>query len=213
MTSWKDYRSGLNDCFRPIPRLCSFSSGPLPSFTSTSTEIYDLPPQPKVLYHKSVQTANFDDPASASTSTSTSTSTTLPNGLSGGASSESIDALRARLLAELEAERIAVDAEIADERRRAAEALAAERARGLPEAQLQKEFASAAFVDFLAASSKVVERALSDSYDYLRDYTVAQDGGEVGEGAKVRLLGSWYEDKWARGRSVTGVDWSPKVCT
>jgi len=162
-----------------------------------------------VFYDKSVQTANFDQHPSVSTSTGTNTA--LPNGSAGGAASESLDALRARLIAELEAERIAVDAEIAEEKRKADEALAAERARGLPDAQLQKEFASTAFVDFLSASSKVVERALSDSYDYLRDYTVAQDGGEVGEGAKVRLLGSWYEEKWARGRSVTGVDWSPKV--
>lgn len=178
---------------------------PSPSLT-TATEPREPPAKPKIYYDKSVQTTSTsDDPT-----TTASTTSTAPNGSAGGAGSESLADLRARLLAEFEAERAQVDREIADEKRRAAEALAEERRRGLPEPELQRELASAAFVDFLASSSKVVERALSDSYDYLRDYTVAQDGVGDAEGPRVRLLGSWYGDKWARGRSVTGVDWSPK---
>jgi len=66
----------------------------------------------------------------------------------------------------------------------------------------------------LETSSKVVQRALSDSYDYLRDYTIAEDqAGEDREGKKqrVRLLGNWRDEGWGKGRSVTAVDWSPKV--
>lgn len=33
------------------------------------------------------------------------------------------------------------------------------------------------FLDFLEQSSKVVQRALSDNYDYIRDYTLGMDSG------------------------------------
>lgn len=115
-------------------------------------------------------------------------------------------------MAELEEERKHLDAEIAEEKRKAELQLEEERARGLSQPALASVLASPPFLDFLNSSSKIVQRALSDSYDYLRDYTVsATDENADADGAKVRLLGSWYDDKWGRGRSVTDVDWSPKV--
>lgn len=132
----------------------------------------------------------------------------------GGAGRETAEELRARIIAELEAERKQLDAEIAEEKRLAEEQLEAERARGLSGEKLSSVFANPAFVDFLEQSSKVVQRALSDSYDYLRDYTITTDASreeEEGKRAKVRLLGTWQDQQWGKGRSVTGVDWSPKV--
>ena len=33
------------------------------------------------------------------------------------------------------------------------------------------------FLDFIEQSSKIVQRALNDNYDYIRDYTVSGEGG------------------------------------
>ena len=38
-------------------------------------------------------------------------------------------------------------------------------------------FAATDFQDFMDRSSKIIERALNDEYDYIRDYTL---GAEVG---------------------------------
>jgi hypothetical protein len=36
------------------------------------------------------------------------------------------------------------------------------------------------FLDFIEQSSKIVQRALNDKYDYIRDYAVSgEDGGSV----------------------------------
>lgn len=153
--------------------------------------------------------------ATASTSTGPSvTSGAEPSASTGGAGRETAEELRARILAELEDERKRLDAEIAREKLLAEQALERDRARGLSGDQLQHVFASPAFADFLEQSTKVVQRALSDPYDYLRDYSIsADDGADADESkrARVRLLGVWQDQQWGRGRSVTSVDWSPKV--
>lgn len=120
--------------------------------------------------------------------------------------------MKSRIIAELTLERQELDLAIAEERRLADLALQQERAKGLSEAALTSLLSSTSFLDFLETSSKVVQRALADPYDYLRDYSLNlnEENTEKG-GEKVRLLGSWYDEKWGRGRSVTGVDWSYKV--
>lgn len=186
----------------------------IPSFTPTSIELHDPPPKPKVLYDKSIQTSEDLNPSvpSGTHSLGTSTDVADTNGAGGGVGRESADEMRVRIIAELEEERKKLDAEIEEEKRRAAVELEEERAKGLSPPALSSVLASPPFLDFLSHSSKIVQRALSDSYDYLRDYTVSstEASGEA-DNAKVRLLGSWYEERWGRGRSVTGVDWSPKV--
>ncbi|EGU11335.1 Cytoplasmic dynein intermediate chain [Rhodotorula toruloides ATCC 204091] len=182
----------------------------LPTLTSSSIEVYTLPPRPKVVYDKSIQTSTdlFPSASVQTAAADPSISTTT-----GGAGRETAEELRARIIAELEAERKQLDAEIAEEKRLAEEQLEVERARGLSGEKLSSVFANPAFVDFLEQSSKVVQRALSDSYDYLRDYTITTDASreeEEGKRAKVRLLGTWQDQQWGKGRSVTGVDWSPK---
>lgn len=39
-------------------------------------------------------------------------------------------------------------------------------------------FIAPEFIEFLEQSSKIVQRALSDGYDYIRDYTVGADSGQ-----------------------------------
>lgn len=196
------------------------------------------PPKPRIVYDKAIQTsAELQDPASSFTTaaptssssrTANSSSGTSTSGLgvgvgveaaaaastTGGAGRETAEELRARIVAELEAERQRLDAEIALEKRLAEEQLEAERARGLSGEQLSSVLASPAFVEFLEQSTKVVQRALSDPYDYLRDYSINADedaAAAEGKKARVRLLGAWQDQQWGRGRSVTSVDWSPKA--
>jgi dynein intermediate chain len=178
--------------------------------TSTSDDLYlapPAPPKPKVVYDKSIQTSSdlYSLP-----STSTSKGTT--NDAAGGVGRENAEEMRARIIGELEEERRKVEEEISEENRRLAVEQESLLAKGLSAPEIDSLLASPPFMDFLSTSSKIVQRALSDSYDYLKDYTATSEGLDSKEdGARVRLLGSWYDEKWGKGRSVTGVDWSPKV--
>lgn len=191
--------------FSPAPASPSPASGP----TFIVEAPVAPPPKPKELYDKGIQTADFshsthdDLPSSASAQDLQK--------LTGGVGREDTEGLRARIIAELEEERKQLDAEIALEKRRAEVELEQERARGLPEPALASVLASSPFLEFLSSSSRIAERALSDSYDYLRDYTVNADTVDNEDNSKVKLLGAWGDDKWGRGRSVTSIDWSPKV--
>ncbi|GAA6020547.1 hypothetical protein JCM11491_000791 [Sporobolomyces phaffii] len=183
------------------------------------------PPKPKVVYDKSIQTTPDLFPLARSTSASASsgaqTRALHPDDedgsesaeARGGAGRETSDELRARIIAELELERQQLDRDIAEEKRFAEVAYDESLKRGLSRPELDTIFSSPAFSDFLEDSTKVVQRALSESYDYLRDYTIVDDdGSQDAEGKKqrVRLLGSWQDEGWGKGRSVTAVDWSPK---
>lgn len=179
--------------------------------TSTSPDL--LPSRPKVTYDKSIQTTPSLFPLSPSTGTSTTPDDPNPNSKAGGAGRENSDEMRARIIAELEEERIKLDAEIEMEKRAAQVENEALIKAGLSAPVLSSVLSSPPFLDFLESSSKIVQRALGDSYDYLRDYSIgtAEEGEGETSGAKVRLLGAWYEESWGKGRSVTGVDWSPKA--
>ncbi|KAK4705886.1 hypothetical protein P7C70_g322, partial [Phenoliferia sp. Uapishka_3] len=187
------------------------------ALTSTSVQVYELPPRPKVVYDKSIQTSDelYLPSTSSIPSTSFSTSPSSssdPNTTAGGVGRETAEEMRSRIVLELEEERRKLDLEIEEEKKKAEEELEEERKKGLDESALSSVLASPPFLDFLNSSSKIVQRALSDSYDYLRDYTVSSvEDGKGEDGARVRLLGSWYEERWGRGRSVTGVEWSPKA--
>ncbi|GAA5864813.1 hypothetical protein JCM8547_009240 [Rhodosporidiobolus lusitaniae] len=196
----------------PVPTV-----SPPTSSVAIETQAPPIPlPLPlKVTYDKSIQTSDLPSsslPSGSSTQTDPSSSSSALTTDSSAAGRETAEELRTRILAELEAERKQLDAEIAAEKALAEQQLEAERARGLPPTQLSSVFSSPSFVDFLESSTKIVQRALSDSYDYLRDYTVTEGDGseERDRKQRVRLVGSWQDGQWGRGRSVTGVDWSPK---
>ena len=46
----------------------------------------------------------------------------------------------------------------------------------MPNEQRQAIYASNEFASFIEESSKIVQRALSDGYDYTKDYTIGIDG-------------------------------------
>lgn len=76
--------------------------------------------------------------------------------------------LRARLLAEFEAERNRLDAEIAQAEREAEQA----RRKGPQPEELDAILGSSDFATFLEENSKIIQRAISDKYDYLKDYSL-----------------------------------------
>lgn len=50
-------------------------------------------------------------------------------------------------------------------------------------------FSAPEFLDFVEQSSKILQRALSDGYDYIRDYTV---GAETGVYVVNNAPGGYY---------------------
>jgi dynein intermediate chain, cytosolic len=85
------------------------------------------------------------------------------------------------------------------------------------------------FLDFVEQSSKIVQRALNDGYDYIRDYTIGtESGGSVfqfwssvfiyrlerrddSEGKRVKRVCEFWDERYGKNRSITDVDWSPKA--
>jgi dynein intermediate chain len=158
--------------------------------------------QPRLTYDKSIQTA----PQSSSSSSPPPDES--PNLHTGGVSSSvpvatvSETELRAQILAEM-----------ANEKSREANLKDEELRKGLSPEELHAVYGSSDFASFLEGSTKIVQRALSDGYDYLRDYTVS--GGDAGvddqAGRRVRMVCAFGDERWTKNRSVTDVDWSPKV--
>ncbi|KAJ3108881.1 hypothetical protein HDU97_010153 [Phlyctochytrium planicorne] len=70
---------------------------------------------------------------------------------------------------------------------------------------------SDSFVHFFDYSSKLIERALNEKYDILRDYTLGNDTNqETNTGKGVKHLCSFYDEKLSKNRAITDVHWSPK---
>ena len=69
------------------------------------------------------------------------------------------------------------------------------------------------FADFVESSTKIIQRALNDNYDYIRDYTLgAESGVDDSEGKRVKKVCAFFDERYGKNRSITAVDWSPKVC-
>lgn len=69
------------------------------------------------------------------------------------------------------------------------------------------------FADFVESSTKIIQRALNDNYDYIRDYTLgAESGVDDSEGRRVKRVCAFFDERYGKNRSITDVDWSPKVC-
>lgn len=131
--------------------------------------------------------------------------------------SETESELRARIIAELDAERAKVDAEIQAEQKLLAQQTEEARKKGLSEEEVSGIVSSADFGAFLEKGSKVIQRALSDNYDYLRDYSINREGmmddreDLVNQGKRVKCTHVFEDETWTKNRGVTAVDWSLKV--
>jgi len=133
-----------------------------------------IPPKPKVTtYDKAIQTVSVPD-----TSVGGKTSTQDEDDLDEAAQAKTAIAteaeIRARILKEIEMQK-EIERLEAEERAKEEERL---RNEGLSQSDLSSIYASNDFQNFLDNSSKILERALNDNYDYLRDYTIGD--GDAG---------------------------------
>jgi dynein intermediate chain len=147
-------------------RICS-SRPPKCFLPDLRTGLLSRSKQPKITYDKSVQTT---------LSTAFQTDPLEDEAERPAVGRETEHDLRARLLKEFDAERSRLDAEIAAERASLEVEKRAARLRGLEEEQRAAVLGSTDFLAFLDRSTKVTERALSDGYDYMKDYAVS--GGQ-----------------------------------
>lgn len=94
--------------------------------------------------------------------------------------------MRKRILEELEVERKALEQELKELKEKAEDVkverkLSVHKVRDrtdgaeLSEDQRQAIYAAPDFSAFIEESTKIVQRALSDGYDYIRDYTIGID--------------------------------------
>ncbi|KZS94359.1 WD40 repeat-like protein [Sistotremastrum niveocremeum HHB9708] len=162
----------------------------VPDLVDVEQELFDLPPKERVIYNKEVQTTDIAiDP--------------IP--------SISENEIREQILREQEAERTAIQEEKSEEESLLLERQLEEEIKDMTEEERTSVLMAPEFLDFLEQSSKVVQRALSDNYDYIRDYTLGMDSGvDSSEGKRVKQVCQFWDEHWCKNRSITGVDWSPK---
>ncbi|KAG5721336.1 Cytoplasmic dynein 1 intermediate chain 1 [Termitomyces sp. T112] len=189
----------------------STSVGPMPNQPSSSTdhviervltpriysdlidveqELFDLPRKERVSYNKEVQTTTIETDERPE---------------------DYEEALRQRILREhdLEKERLAREKELEEESVKLDLEIEQE-IRELSEEERAGILTAPEFIDFVEQSSKIVQRALNDGYDYIRDYTIgAESGGDDSEG-RVKCVCEFYDERHGKNRSITDVDWSPK---
>ncbi|KAG0276911.1 hypothetical protein BGZ95_006860 [Linnemannia exigua] len=160
----------------------------IPEFTSVEAVIFDIPPKERVVYNKEVQTVegSFE-----------------PQG-------PSEEELREQIKEEFAKEE-QLRLEILEAERLEAEAVVPQEAPELTDEERKSIVQSAEFVDFIDHSSKILERAMTDKYDFMKDYTLGlDDDTEDLNGNRMRLVSSFYDDRWSKNRSVTDVGWSTK---
>ena len=72
-------------------------------------------------------------------------------------------------------------------------------------------YAQPGFLDFIETWTKAFGRYIND-YDHTIDYREgAETGPDDSEGKRVKRICAFYDDRWSKNRSITDVDWSPKV--
>ncbi|KAF8159787.1 WD40-repeat-containing domain protein [Crassisporium funariophilum] len=161
-----------------------------PDLIDIEQELFELPHKERVIYNKEVQTTFVE---------------TEP-------SPDYEDELRQRIMRErdADAERAARDQELEEESVKLEQEIEQE-IRELSEEERASILAAPEFLDFVEQSSKIVQRALNDGYDYIRDYTIgAEAGGDESEGKRVKRVCEFWDERYGKNRSITDLDWSPK---
>ncbi|KAI0084486.1 WD40-repeat-containing domain protein [Irpex rosettiformis] len=162
----------------------------IPDLIDIEQELFELPQKERVSYNKEVQTMSFDEDEKAQ-----------------GPSEEEI---RERVLKEREA----AEAERLKELEELSEQLDKEieiEIREMTEEEKTSTLVQPEFLDFLEHSTKIIQRALNDNYDYVRDYTIGTETGtDDSEGRRVKRVCAFYDERYGKNRSITDVDWSPK---
>lgn len=162
----------------------------IPELIDIEEELFELPQKERVIYNKEVQTTFVE----------TGTSQELEEEMRQRIQRElHVEDERAQRDKELEEESLQLDREIEQE------------IRELTEEERASILAAPEFLDFVEQSSKIVQRALNDGYDYIRDYTISGEAGaDDSEGKRVKRVCEFYHERYGRNRSITDVDWSPK---
>ncbi|KAI9440509.1 WD40 repeat-like protein [Lactarius indigo] len=161
-----------------------------PDLIDVQQELFELPQRERVTYNKEIQTADID-PDPGSTSHEDIREHVLRE--------REPTADPERALEKLEEESAILDREIEEE------------IRDLTEEEKFSILAAPEFLDFVEQSSKIVQRALNDNYDHIRDYTSgAETGGRVFSRKRVKRVCSFWDERYCKNRTITDVDWSPK---
>ncbi|RPD64262.1 dynein intermediate chain [Lentinus tigrinus ALCF2SS1-7] len=163
----------------------------VPDLIDIEQELFELPQKERVIYNKEVQTMEIETEPTPGTTE---------------------EEIRERILRErevAEAERLAHEQELEAESKQLDEEIAQE-IREMTEEEKLSIFAAPEFLDFVEQSTKIIQRALNDNYDYIRDYTIgAESGTEASEG-RIKCVCSFYDERYGKNRSITDIDWSPK---
>ncbi|CAL1714970.1 unnamed protein product [Somion occarium] len=163
----------------------------VPDLVEVEQELFELPQKERVTYNKEVQTMTSES------------ETETP----------SEDDIRERILRErevAEAERLEKEKQLEEESARLDKEIEQE-IREMTEEERNSIFSAPDFLDFVEQSTKIVQRALNDNYDYTRDYTIGTEtGGDDSEGRRVKRVCAFWDEHHCKNRSITDVDWSPK---
>ncbi|RIA97919.1 WD40-repeat-containing domain protein [Glomus cerebriforme] len=167
----------------------------IPEFSSYEAVILDIAPKELILYSKEVQT------------TEKSFGPLPPNE----------DEIRVKILKEQEEKEKARQAALEEERLRIEdEKKKMQQLKDISEDDRKKIISSNEFVEFIDHSTKIVERALNENYDYMKDYSIIKDNeNDDQSGSRVKYVNSFFDDRWTKNRSVTDVNWSrrnPELC-
>ncbi|KAH9479663.1 Cytoplasmic dynein 1 intermediate chain 1 [Psilocybe cubensis] len=162
----------------------------LPVLVDIEQELFEYPQKERVIYNKEVQTTSVETEPSADYEAE----------------------IRQRIAKEkeIELERVAREKELDEESVKLDQEIEQE-IRELSEEERASILAAPEFLEFVEQSSKIVQRALNDGYDYIRDYTVdAESGGDDSEGKRVKRVCEFWDERYGKNRSITDIDWSPK---
>ncbi|EJF64142.1 WD40 repeat-like protein [Dichomitus squalens LYAD-421 SS1] len=163
----------------------------VPDLIDIEQELFELPQKERVIYNKEVQTMEVETEPAAATE----------------------EEIREQILRErevAEAERLAHEQELEAESKRLDEEIAQE-IREMTDEEKLIIFSAPEFLDFVEQSTKIIQRALNDNYDYIRDYTIGAESGtrEASEG-RIKNVCAFYDERFGKNRSITDIDWSPK---
>ncbi|KAI0741550.1 WD40 repeat-like protein [Daedaleopsis nitida] len=162
----------------------------IPELIDVEQELFELPQKERVVYNKEVQTMEVEtEPAEVDE-----------------------EGIRERLLREreaAEAERLAQEQELEAESHKLDEEIAQE-IREMTEDEKLSIFTAPEFLDFVEQSTKIIQRALNDNYDYIRDYTIGTESGAEASEGRTKCVCSFYDERHTKNRSITDIDWSPK---
>lgn len=210
------------------------SAGAFAPLMSQVTELFEVQPQEKLYYTKEVQTTSVGDsddelaPRDGVEAEARGVRVEA-DGTVQGLSTEEEKRVRQHVLAQLDGShlspeevdfiiRAAKEHEQLRAQEKALEREIEQDIRILTQDEVARSGKSNDLASFLEQSTRIVERALTDSYDVLADYRVDDAAGlraQTGGGANVELSRTFWDEQLLKHRSITSIDWStlhPELC-